>query len=63
MKNKLISKKKIRRFLRYVIMFLVIFIASQYVPNSCIDYNSAFILSTIAAITFTILDLHFPQIY
>lgn len=60
MSEKIISKKKMRRFLRYLILFFVVFITTQYIPQCTISYSTAFILGTIAALTFSILDMYFP---
>lgn len=60
--DKLISRKKLRKLLRYLIMFLVVFISSQYIPECTISYATAFIMATIAAVTFAIIDMHFPVI-
>jgi hypothetical protein len=60
--KKTISKKYIRRFLRYIIMFFILFLASQYIPECKISYESAFILSTIGAISFALLDMYYPLV-
>lgn len=58
--NGFISRKTIRNILRYLIMFLAVFIASQYTPECPISYETAFIMASIAAITFAIIDMYFP---
>lgn len=58
--NKLISKKQARKILRYLIMFLAVFIASQYIPECDVGYETAFIMASVASITFTIIDMYFP---
>lgn len=58
--NKIISRKNIRRFLRYAIMFLTVFIASQYIPECKISYATAFIMATVAVVTFAIIDMYYP---
>ena len=57
-----ISRKRTRKLLRYLILFLSVFISSQYIPECSISYATAFILATIAAVTFTIVDMYFPLI-
>ena len=51
--NKLISKKQTRKILRYLIMFLAVFISSQYIPECDVGYETAFIMASVASITFT----------
>jgi hypothetical protein len=58
-KQKLVSKKRLRKALRYVLMFLVLFVACQYIPE-CTNYKTSFIIATIACVAFTIIDMHFP---
>ena len=58
--DKIISRKRARKLLRYLIMFLAVFISSQYIPECSISYTTAFILATIAAVTFTVIDMYFP---
>lgn len=58
--QKLISKKRLRKALRYVIMFLVLFIATQYVPECPVSHQTAFIMAAIASITFCMIDMYFP---
>lgn len=57
---KLISKKQLRKFLRYIIMFLSLFVATQYIPECAVSYKTAFIMAAIAAITFCMIDMYFP---
>lgn len=56
----LISRKKLRKLLRYIIMFLAVFISSQFIPECTISYPTAFIMASVAAVTFTIIDMQFP---
>ena len=56
----LISRKQVRKMLRYFIMFLAVFISSQYIPECNVSYATAFIMATIASITFCIIDMYFP---
>lgn len=58
--NNFVSKKRARKMLRYLIMFLAVFIASQYIPECEISYETAFIMASIASIAFTIIDMYFP---
>ena len=60
MLNGTISRKSIRKFLRYMIMFFSVFITTQYIPECSISYITAFILGTTAALTFTIIDIYYP---
>ena len=61
--NHLISKKRARKILRYFIMFLTVFITSQYIPECDISYRTAFIMAVVASITFTIIDMYFPILH
>ncbi len=56
----LISRKKLRKLLRYIIMFLAVFISSQFIPECTISYSTAFIMASVAAVTFAIIDMQFP---
>lgn len=58
--DKVISRKTIRRFLRYIIMFFAVFITSQYIPECKISYATAFIMATTAVVTFAIIDIYYP---
>jgi hypothetical protein len=58
--NGVVSRKTVRRFLRYIIMFFAVFITSQYIPECPISYTTAFIMATTAAITFSIIDMYYP---
>jgi uncharacterized MnhB-related membrane protein len=60
MSHKLVSRKRLRKFLRYIIMFLTVFISTQYIPECSINYNTAFIMAAIASIVFCIIDMYFP---
>jgi hypothetical protein len=60
MQDKIISKKQARKFLRYLLMFSAVFIASQYAPECQISTATSFIMGTIAAVVFVIIDLYFP---
>jgi hypothetical protein len=60
--HKLISRKKLRKILRYFIMFTAVFIASQYTPECSISYQTSFIMATIGAVVFAIIDMYFPLI-
>ncbi|ARF09855.1 hypothetical protein Indivirus_4_27 [Indivirus ILV1] len=58
--NKLISKKKLRKLMRYIIMFLSVFISSQFIPECTISYTTAFSIASVAAVAFAIIDMQFP---
>lgn len=58
--TKLISRKRLRKFLRYIIMFFAVFVSTQYVPECSVTYETAFIMAAIAAITFCVIDMYFP---
>ena len=62
MANKIISRKRARRLLRYLILFLAVFISSQYIPECKVSYTTAFIMATVATVAFVIIDLYFPVI-
>lgn len=59
---KIISKKRTRKILRYLIMFMAVFLASQYTPECSVSYQTSFIMATIGAVTFCIIDMYFPLI-
>jgi len=56
----LVSRKTLRKMLRYLIMFLAVFITSQYIPECTISYETAFIMASVASIAFSIIDMYFP---
>lgn len=62
MYNGLISRKQVRKMLRYLIMALAVFIASQFTPECSISYATSFIMAVIAAVSFTVIDMYFPLI-
>lgn len=62
MGDKLVSRKKARKLLRYLILFLSVFISSQYIPECSISYQTAFIMASVASIAFTVIDMYFPVI-
>jgi hypothetical protein len=58
--QKILSRKRVRKFLRYAIMFLVLMISTQYIPDCNVNYKTSFILAAIGAIAFCIIDMYFP---
>lgn len=62
MGDKTISRKSARKMLRYLILFLSVFISSQYIPECSISYQTAFIMATVASVAFTVIDMYFPVI-
>ncbi|QKF93898.1 hypothetical protein QKU48_gp0440 [Fadolivirus algeromassiliense] len=60
MSDKLISRKKARKLLRYLILFLSVFISSQYIPECSVGYQTSFIMATVASVAFVIIDMYFP---
>lgn len=62
MNSKLIQKKQARKFLRYVLMFAALFIATQYIPECSISNETSGVIAIIAAVTFAIIDMYFPII-
>ena len=62
MYNGLVSRKQMRKLLRYFIIALAVFIASQFIPECSINYTTSFIMATVAAVSFTIIDMYFPLI-
>ncbi len=56
----LIEKQKLRKILRYLIVFSSVFLASQFIPECRISFATSFILATISAIAFCITDMYFP---
>ena len=62
MSDKLIGKKRARRFLRYLIMFLTLIIVSKSILVHELSTRDSFILSTVGVITFAVLDMYYPII-
>lgn len=60
MSQKLYSRKKMRKFVRYAIMFLSLMVASHYIPECPVSNKTAVIMAIIAAVTFAIIDMYFP---
>lgn len=60
MGDKTISRKKARKMLRYLILFLSVFISSQYIPECSISYQTAFIMASVASVAFVVIDMYFP---
>lgn len=56
------NRKNMRKFLRYIIMFLALFVSTQYIPECPVTYTTSFIMASIAAITFCVIDMWFPVI-
>lgn len=59
---KLLSKRTLRRLLRYLLMFFTIYIATQLIQECPINPSTSFIIATIAVIVFALLDIYFPLI-
>ncbi len=55
-----ISRKKLRKLMRYLIMFLAVLISLQFIPECSISYYTAFMVAMIAAISFAVIDIYFP---
>ena len=62
MNGKLISRKTLRRFMRYIVMFLVVFILALYIPECKVSIATAFILAVISTVVFSLLDMFFPLV-
>lgn len=62
MNRKLISRKSLRRFLRYIVMFFVVFILALYIPECKVSLSTAFILAVISTVVFCLLDMYFPLV-
>ena len=60
MSGSLIKRKQFRRLLRYVIMFLTIVLAAKYTTIAEVTDRDTFVLATIAAIAFAVLDMLCP---
>ncbi|MCJ7638169.1 MAG: hypothetical protein MUO21_11830 [Nitrososphaeraceae archaeon] len=39
---------------------MAVFIASQFIPECIISYTTAFVMATVAAVAFSIIDIYFP---
>lgn len=57
--SSIISKKKLRKMLRYIALFLTVYLSTQYISD-CSNKESSLIIATIAAIAFVIIDMYFP---
>lgn len=55
----IISKKKLRKMLRYFIMYLAVYLLAQYVVD-CNTQNSSLIIAVSAAVVFVFIDMYFP---
>lgn len=56
------DKKTARKLLRYIIMFAVIFLVTQLIPECGVRFETSFILATIGTITFALMDMFYPVI-
>jgi hypothetical protein len=53
---------KIIKILKYILIFVIIYLAVTYIPDKKLDIKEIFIISSIAAITFAILDIISPSV-
>lgn len=52
----------LRRTVKYLLMAFVLFLSLKYIPSVTIPNKEIFILVTIGAITFAILDIYCPAV-
>lgn len=51
-----------RKVVKYIIMFLSVFLAVKYVPNIQQSYEDILKIACISAVAFVILDMYSPNI-
>lgn len=56
------NKRLIKRGLKYMIQFLILFMASRFVPSVKIDLKEVTTIAMVGAISFAILDMYSPTI-
>jgi len=59
--NNLNYTLKIKKILKYIIIFIIIYFSIRYISSN-INYKETIIISSIASITFAILDIISPTI-
>jgi hypothetical protein len=53
---------KIIKILKYILIFIIIYSSIIYIPEKKLNIKEVFIISSIASITFAILDIISPSI-
>lgn len=52
----------IERLLKYIVMFLIIFLSCTYVPQNPLFTEEIIIISTIVVCTFVFIELYYPAV-
>lgn len=53
---------KIKKMLKYIIMFIIIYLAIKYISSTKINNYEMLMISAVSSITFAILDIISPSI-
>ena len=57
------DNKTQRKLIRFLLIFFTVFIGTRFIIHECyINYSTSFIISTMAVIMFSLLDMYFPKI-
>ena len=59
--NQISDKKK--NLIKYLLMGLIIALATRYIPSNIIKNEEILIIGAVASMTFGILDMYLPSIY
>jgi len=57
-----LTKQKIRRVLKYLIHWIIIFAATKYIPSGKLTFKEVTMVAMVGAISFAILDLYVPVV-
>lgn len=60
MSQKLYSRKKMRKAIRYFIMFFIVLLGTFSIPECPVSNKTAAIMATLAAVGFAVIDMYFP---
>jgi hypothetical protein len=52
----------VERLLKYIVMFLIIFLSCTYVPYNSLSTEEIIIISTIVVCTFVFIELYYPAV-
>ena len=56
------NKELVKRALKYIIQWLVVFMAAKFIPSKKLDFKDITIIAIIGAISFAILDMYSPTL-
>ncbi len=59
---KITDKEKSKRIIKYILIGLVMIVSLRYIPSQLLDMYDLLTISSIASITFAILDMISPSI-